>query len=319
MRAPSSRRAGAAIVVVLLVALVRLVGLPTAGAAPAARLRLATYNVENYLLAPAEGREPKPEPARAKVAEMVALANADVIAFQELGGTDALEDLRGRVHRLGLDYPHAVVLHGADTNIQVGLLSRFPFVAVRLHTNDVYLLGGRRFHVSRGILEAELLPAPDYRLVLFTTHLKSRRAVPEAAEAEMRLAEARILREKIDARLRESPDANLAVLGDFNDTKDTAPIRALLGRGRDALIDTRPSEANGDTGFTPNPRWEPRTVTWTHYYGKEDSYSRVDYILLHPRTAREWVPAESRLIAAPDWGRASDHRPVTIVLEPRDR
>ncbi len=295
-----------------------LVGIRAADSPPL-RVRVATYNVENYVLAATDSRGAKTEASKAKVAAVLHAAHADIVALQELGGPAALEDIRTRTRALGLDYPHFAWVQGFDTNIQVGLLSRFPISAQRPHTNDTYLLGGRRFRVSRGILEAEIRIPPEYPLTVFTTHLKSRRTVAEADEAEMRLAEARILREKIDARLRLSPGANIVVLGDFNDTKDTPPIRTLIGRGRDALVDTRPSEDNGDTGFTPNPRWEPRTVTWTHYYGKEDSYSRIDYLLLHPNAAREWIAAESRLVVVPDWGLASDHRPVSLLLEARER
>ncbi len=300
---------------VLALGLVLLVALPAA----AERVRLVTYNVENYLLAARGGREVKPEAARAKVAEILAGLRPDIIALQELGGPAALEDLGRRLQRLGLEYPHRELVQGYDKYIQVGLLSRHPIVERRPHTRDNFLLSGRRFRVSRGILEVEIAVGPRYRLHVFTAHLKSRRPIPEADEAEMRLEEARILREKIDARLRENPRANIVVLGDLNDTKDSEPVRLLLGRGRDRLVDVRPAERNGDSGYTPNPRWQPRTVTWTHYYGVEDSYSRIDYILLHPNAAKEWVAEETYIATAPDWGLASDHRPLLVTLEAADQ
>lgn len=293
-------------------------GIPGRGGA-AERLRLATYNVENYLLASSDSRPAKSEPSKAKVAEVLKAVGADVVALQELGGEEALVDLQRRLARLGLEYPHRDWMMGADTNIQVGLLSRFPIVARRPHVKDSFLLSGRRFRVSRGILEADIQVRPGYQLTVFTAHLKSRRTVPEADEAEIRREEARLLRRKVDERLKERPAANVVVLGDLNDTKDSESVRFLIGRGRDQLVDTRPGERNGDTGFTPNPRWQPRTVTWTHYYGVEDTYSRIDYILLHPNAAREWVREESFLPSLPDWGLASDHRPVVITLVAEDR
>jgi endonuclease/exonuclease/phosphatase family metal-dependent hydrolase len=143
--------------------------------------------------------------------------------------------------------------------------------------------------------------------------------VAEADEAELREQEAAILRQKIDARLRASPDANLIVLGDFNDTKDSQSTRALIGRGNGGLIDTRPAERNGDNQPNPNPRFEPRNITWTHYYGKEDSYSRVDYILLSPGLAREWIKAETYIPTIPNWGLGSDHRPLVAAFEATDK
>lgn len=293
-------------------------GIPV-GAGSAERLRLATYNVENYLLTSSESRPAKSEASKSKVAEVLHAVGADLVALQELGGEEALVDLQRRLSRLGREYPHRDWMTGADTNIQVGLLSRFPIVARRPHARDSFLLSGRRFRVSRGILEADIQVRPGYQLTVFTAHLKSRRTVPEADEAEIRREEARLLRRKVEERLKERPAANVVVLGDLNDTKDSESVRLLIGRGRDQLVDTRPAERNGDTGFTPNPRWQPRTVTWTHYYGVEDTYSRIDYILLHPNAAREWVREESFLPSHPDWGVASDHRPVVITLVAEDR
>jgi endonuclease/exonuclease/phosphatase family metal-dependent hydrolase len=283
------------------------------------RIRVATYNVENYVLASTSQRTAKPEASRAKVAAILGSLEADIVALQEVSGQAALQDMLNRLRASGLVYSHWEHVHGWDTNVQVALISRHPIRARRPHTKDTFLLSGRRFHVSRGILEVDVQVRPDYVLTVFTAHLKSRRVIPEASEAELRLAEARILREKIEERLAANPRANVVVLGDFNDTKDSLPVRTLLGRGRHRLMDTRPAEKNGDTGHTPDPAWQPRTVTWTHYYGKEDTYGRIDYVLLHPNTAREWVRGDSYLPAIPDWGLASDHRPLIVTLEARDR
>ncbi len=127
------------------------------------------------------------------------------------------------------------------------------------------------------------------------------------------------LREIIADRLKASPEANLLVLGDFNDTKDSSSVRTLIGRGRLALVDTRPSERNGDDHPNPNPRFEPRQVAWTHYYGKEDTYSRIDYILLSPGLAREWDQRQTYVLALPNWGTASDHRPIVAGFFAEDR
>jgi exonuclease III len=59
-----------------------------------------------------------------------------------------------------------------------------------------------------------------------------------------------------------------------------------------------------------NPRYPPRRVAWTHYYAKEELYSRIDYILASPALAPHYVPEQSYILSMPDWGAASDHRPV---------
>ncbi|MFN0067962.1 MAG: endonuclease/exonuclease/phosphatase family protein [Limisphaerales bacterium] len=281
-------------------------------------VKVVTWNVENYLLEKTETRPAKSPESRAKIRGTLLALRPDVLALQEIGGRAALDELQAALKSGGLDLPYAEFVTGWDTNIQVAVLSRFPYTARRPHTNDAFLLQGRRFRVSRGFAEVEIGVRPDYRLTLLTAHLKSRRAVPEADEAEMRLEEAKLLRTKVDARLAADPQANVIVLGDFNDTKDQPPIRTLVGRGATALVDTRPAERNGDTGFTPNPRWQPRTITWTHYYGVEDSYSRIDYALISAGLAKEWRRDDTYVHTMSDWGVASDHRPLVITVEAAD-
>jgi endonuclease/exonuclease/phosphatase family metal-dependent hydrolase len=292
----------------------------SAGLLPAADLfRIATYNVENYLLHSNETRVAKPAESRAKVREHLLALKADVIALQEVGGVAALQDIRQGVASGGLQYPHSEIVFGWDTNIQVAVLSKFPITARRAHTNDSYLLQGRRLHVSRGFLEVDVQVSPQYSFTLMTSHLKSRRAVAVGDEAEMREQEAILLREKIDARINGGRDVNLVVLGDLNDVRDAKSTRAVIGRGRNALFDTRPAERNGDNLPNPVPRYDPRNVTWTHFYGKEDTYSRVDYILLSPSMAREWLKDETCVFTASNWGLASDHRPIVAGFHAEDR
>lgn len=276
--------------------------------------RVATYNVENYIDEPAGTRPLKTVEAKAKIRESLRALNADVVALQEMGTTSALLELRVSLKAEGLDYPHWEHVTGWDTNIHVAVLSKLPITARRPHTNESFLLYGRRFRVSRGFAEADIRVNDQYAFTLITTHLKSRRPVPEADEAELREQEAILLREKIDAILERKPDANLIVLGDLNDTKDTKSTRAIIGRGKNALIDTRPAERNGDNQPNPNPRFEPRNITWTHHYGKEDTYSRIDYILISRGMAREWNKDESHVLALANWGVGSDHRPVVATF-----
>lgn len=271
---------------------------------------VATYNVENYLLEGAGTRVAKPELSRARVREALKGVGADVVALQEVGGTNALLELRGTLEREGLKYPHWELVTGWDTNIQVAVLSRYPIVARRPHTQENFLLNGRRFQVSRGFAEVEIRVNEQYTFTLITAHLKSRRAVAEADEADLREQEALRLRAIVEARLQANPALNLVVLGDLNDTKDSRSTRAVVGRGRTALVDVRPAERNGDTEPNPVARFEPRHITWTHYYGKEDTYSRIDYVLVSAGMARELRPEGTYVFSMPNWGTASDHRPV---------
>jgi endonuclease/exonuclease/phosphatase family metal-dependent hydrolase len=282
--------------------------------------RVATYNVENYLDHPSGSRPAKSDAARAKVRESIRALKPDVIALQEIGSTNTLLELQSSLKLEGLDLPYWECVAGFDTNIHVAVLSKFPFSARLPHTNDAFLLDGRRFHVSRGFAEVEVRVNAGYSFTLITAHLKSRRTIAEADEADLRLEEAKLLRKIIEADLAANPSLNLVVLGDFNDLHGSQPIKTLLGgRGKKGLLDTRPAERNGDNEPASDRRLAPREITWTHFYALEDTYSRIDYILLSQGMAREWAPDETYVLALPNWGAASDHRPLVAAFYAEDK
>jgi endonuclease/exonuclease/phosphatase family metal-dependent hydrolase len=273
--------------------------------------RVASYNVESYLDQPTETRSAKLAAAKAKVCESILALKPDVIALQEMGRTNAVLELRDSLKAGGLDLPYWEYVNGFDTNIHIAILSRFPFIGCRHHTNESFLLSGRRFRVSRGFGELDIRVNTNFSFTLIAAHLKSKRAIAQADEAEMRLEEAKLLREKIDDHFAADPNAEFVVLGDFNDSKDSPVIKAVLGRGKHKLVDTRPAERNGENASGR----EPRDITWTHYYAQEDSYWRVDYIFLSPAMARKWVTRQTYVLSLPDWGVGSDHRPIVAAFE----
>jgi len=289
------------------------------GLGAAETFRVGTYNVENYIEEPTQTRHAKSAEAKAKVRESILALKPDVLALQEMGSLGALQELRESLSSEGLDLPYCEHVTGYDTNIHVAILSKFPLTARRPHTNDDFLMSGRRFHVSRGFGEVDIQVNTNYSFTLITAHLKSRRPIPATDEAELRLEEAKVLREKIDERLAANPNANLIVLGDLNDTKDSKSTVEVIGRGKRKLVDIRPAERNGDSVANTNASLGTRNVTWTHYYGKEDTYSRIDYILLSRGMAREWVTNETYVLTIPNWGLASDHRPVVATFYSEDK
>ena len=178
--------------------------------------RIAEYNVENYLDQPTETRHvAKSNEAKAKIRESIRAMKPDIISFEEMGTTNALLELRASLKADGLDFPYWEHVSGFDTNIHVAVLSKFPITARRPHTNENFLLDGRRFSVSRGFVEVDIQVNTNYSFTLLGAHLKSKRPVPEADEAGLRLQEAKLLREKVDAILAARPNANLIGTGRF--------------------------------------------------------------------------------------------------------
>jgi endonuclease/exonuclease/phosphatase family metal-dependent hydrolase len=238
-----------------------------------------------------------------------------VLALEEMGSTNALLELRASLKTEGCDFPYWEHVQGFDTNIHVAILSKLPFASRHPHTNENFLLDGRRFQVSRGFAEVEIRAATNFTFSVIAAHLKSRRPSAAADEAEMRLQEARLLRGIVDARLTASPTAKIIVLGDFNDTKNTPSTKEIIGRGKFKLADTRPAERNGDNAPNENPRYEPRNICWTHYYGVEDSFARIDYLLISPGMERFWVPGQTYIPTIANWGVGSDHRPIVATFD----
>ncbi|MCU0770171.1 MAG: endonuclease/exonuclease/phosphatase family protein [Verrucomicrobia bacterium] len=302
-------------------------GLPLAGVclllpcfAGADSFRVATYNVENFLDQPTDSRAAKSAAAKARVCDQILALKPDVLALQEIGTRSALQELQSALRERGCALPHAEWVDGWDTNIHVAVLSRFPFTRQSSHTNAAYLLSGRRLHVSRGFAEVDIQVNRDYSFTLLVAHLKSKLRVGVADEAEMRLEEAKLLRQILDRKLEALAPTNFLVCGDFNDTYNSPPLKTLVGRGRRALTDTRPAERNGDPASPLRAAGRfPRTVTWTHYYGAEDTYSRIDYILLSPGMTEEWSRDETWVLTAPNWGLASDHRPLVATFTADDQ
>lgn len=285
---------------------------------PAEVFRIATYNIENFLDTPSGTRPAKSAEAQAKVRESILAIKPDVIALEEVGSTNILLSLQAALKAGGCDLPYWDQVDGYDTNIHVSVLSRFPIAARRPHTNATFLLEGRLLHVSRGFAELDLQVSANFQFTLIAAHLKSRRPSPIADEEEWRYEEAVELRRVIDSCLENDPARKLVVLGDLNDLKDSKPVRAILGRGHNRLFDTRPAEQNGDDPAAAGKGHELRNVAWTHYYAKDDVYSRIDYILLSPAMKAHWLSGGSYVLSMPNWGLASDHRPVVAAFTTGD-
>jgi len=285
----------------------------------AGEFSVGTYNLELYLNAPVGTMRVKPDTAKAKVREAIKAMNVDVLAVQEMGNVDAFREFQASLKSDGVDYPHTEFVRGSDGALNVAVLSRFPIAGRRSHTNESYLLNGRRMRVLRGIAEVDIRPTQQYEFTLLTCHLKSKRQTGLSDEEDVREQEALILREKVDAILNARPNANVIVLGDLNDFRNTRSTRAVIGRGKNALIDTRPTERNGDTREIANQPNSARQISWTHYYAAEDNYSRLDYILISRGMSREWLTDGTYIVTMANWGLASDHRPLVASFSTFDK
>ncbi|MFK5923410.1 MAG: endonuclease/exonuclease/phosphatase family protein [Verrucomicrobiota bacterium] len=277
-------------------------------------IRFLSYNLRNYL--PMKRRvdgvsvedAPKPEDEIDALIKVVVESKPDIVGVCEIGGLDYLQDFQRRLKKAGIDLPHLELVEAStEYERNLALLSRFPIVERDPQTDLTYLIGDKRLPFQRGILDVTIAPNPTYRLRLVGLHLKSKREVPQADQALMRRNEAQLARQHIDAILGEQPGVNLIVYGDLNDTKNEAPVRTLRGRYRSDYYLTA-INVEDQYGFR-----------WTHYWNYADSYARFDFALASKGVLREIDKKKSYIPHGKDWYLASDHRPLMLVIMPKDR
>lgn len=276
-------------------------------------LTLATYNVENYVAADrmtAEGFRrdyPKPEAQKRALRRVLLAINADVLVLQEIGDDSYLQELRRDLVKSGLDYPHATLLVAADSDRHQALLSKRPLLAVTPHARLEFPYLGATERVKRGLLEVRIATSGG-ELSIFGVHLKSRftdRAEDPQSDLR-RLGEATAIRDAIVDRVNDPQRARFVILGDFNDDKASKPMQRLLQRGRAKFARLLPAaDSRGDT--------------WTYHYRREDTYTRVDHILVSPALASAVAQARAWIADVDGVREASDHRPVVVTLEFAER
>lgn len=278
------------------------------GAAFAESLRVATYNVRNYLEVDrwVDGRYrpqfPKPEEEKRALRRALLSVRPDILVLQEMGSGPYLGELQEDLKREGLAYPYRYLAEGADKERHVALLSRIEPSEVFTHKDLNFNYFNETIPVKRGLLEV-VFQTEGIRWKVFGLHLKSKWSdVKEDPDSnDRRRSEALAVRKRI-LELREQDGLPFLVLGDFNDTKSTAPVRLLQNRGRMEVA-------------TAVEAFDSRGDRWTHFYEKEDAYTRIDYILRSPDFPAELLDNRGYIFDGADMMKASDHRMVWIDLE----
>ena len=289
---------------VLLVLVGLLVGSLTAKA-----LTVAAYNVENYTLADrlVDGvfrpAYPKPDKEKAALRQVIAGIAPDILAVEEMGPQPFLDDFQRELKEAGQDFPFTTLLQAADPDRHVAVLSKVPFKEVRRHAGVAVTYFGRKDVVKRGVLEV-VFATRQGDFSLFVVHLKSRHTErkDDPESAIQRQLEAEAVRDLVLSRHPDLAKGRFILCGDWNDTRGSKTVRALQKRG-----DT-------EVGVIL-PAADSRGETWTHYYRREDTYSRIDYLLVSA-ALQPFVQGGRATIwdgAGTDAG--SDHRAVFLQLK----
>lgn len=273
----------------------------------AAQVRFVSYNLQNWLRQDrqVDGRmakgAPKPMKEREAIVRLLVEARPDVLGVSEIGTADDVRDLQRMLERAGHPMAHFHLNHGVDPIRGLALLSRYPLGATVRRDSLNYRSKGREYGMQRGILDATVAtPAGEFRFL--GVHLKSKRETDEGDQADMRLNEAHLLRREIDAILRGNPQARLVLYGDLNDSRQSPVVRTVHGRGKnpESLLMVALKDSRGEY--------------WTHHWAFQDIYSRIDYVMVSQALRGEVVWDRCAILDGADVARASDHRPLLVVL-----
>ena len=274
----------------------------------AENVRVATLNLRNYLstnrLVEGVFRKdyPKPEKEKEALYAVIRAVNPTILAVQEMGRQPYLLEFQRDLQSIGVNFPHTVLLRATDLERHVAILSKQRFQTVVRHDGLTFDYFGTPERVKRGLLEVEFRNG-DKEWSLFNLHLKSRRTVrKDDPEARIRREkEARVIRDFIVKRFSEEPRSEFIILGDFNDTRDSAPIRRFLRIGSREITEMVPAV-------------DRRGEVWTYFYRKKDTYTRVDFILASPAMLPKVRGGQGRVVDLPEGNVASDHRMVYVDL-----
>ncbi|CAA6676917.1 endonuclease/exonuclease/phosphatase family protein [Lentimonas sp. CC6] len=277
--------------------------------ASAESVRLATYNLNNYLVmdrhvgAVWRPSYPKPEAEKAIIREVIKGSLPDVLALQEMGTLPFLEELRADLAQDGVHYPYAIHMEGVDEVRHLAVLSKLPPVEVVKHEDlDFKYIDGREL-VKRGMLEVSFGRSDGSRFKLFVVHLKSRwtdvKADPDSQLRRTREAEA--CRNRIVERTYDMGVADFIIAGDFNDHPGSGTLRRFYQRGRlkiGALV----------------PASDSRGEQWTYYYHKQVVYSLVDGFVVSGSLSPQIEAGDGHIVDIPGALIGSDHRMVYLDL-----
>lgn len=258
-----------------------------------------TWNVENLFRPEEHSEEGEQDLYRRKLellARVIEDLDPDVVALQEVGGEQPLQDLQ---QALGQSYPHRALSGFPDARgIRVACLSKHPVEEQEdivdfppgpaLDVHDLTADGGTEpiERMGRGALRVRVARA-GMSVDVLTAHLKSKllsfprpggssftprdedeRAQVAGIALMRRMAEAVTLRVRANALL-QSPDRNpLILLGDFNDVPEAQTSLILTGP---------PGSEIGTRGFdAPDKGDAARLFNTAPAIPQERRFSRVE-------------------------------------------
>ena len=270
-------------------------------------MRIATFNLQNLRLRARGGRpvldgaadQDRPEilrpielarADRIETAKVIASAQADILALQEVFDLAALDFFHDRflLEEGSSPYPHRYCLKGNDgRGLNVAALSRRQPIRVRGHAEltgaDLGLTGLPADLRDHPIFRRDCLELEYDAFTLFVCHFKA--PYPDVAKAHfVRETEARAVRKIVEARFADPKRDRWIILGDFNE-----PAR-IPANSRSAL-----EPLKFDFAIDLLDRL-PLGSDWTYEMPDTHLHSRPDRIFVSPSLANEYPDVRPQII-----------------------
>lgn len=316
-------------------------GIPKARPKAKGALRLASYNAENLFDQKDDPnqsgeyddlKEATSEARLKAVAKAIRELDADVLCLQEIESKECLEWFRDTYLKdMGYDYAASEDV-SYYRGVEQSVLSRVPISRATVFTGEDLVISDMESRRSdseakrlggtwakpegkmpekfqRSPLKVDLKTKDGYELTVFVVHFKA------GAFDWQRELEALQVEQFVEEMLRKNPDANVAVLGDYNSQPNSMSAKALR---------------ISDDGLVSAYDWRFDKKAARERYVTHASGRSIDFIVMSPGLAADAVDGSYFVLGTPhagsnwDWrkadeipppkGYASDHYPVSIEI-----
>lgn len=179
---------------------------------------IATWNIQNF---------PKVADTPEHVADLISSMDLDLVALQEVEDIDAFDEVVARLR--GYDGVLSTHTYGNGEYQKLGYIFRTSVLDVEAPT---LLLTNNGYELPRPPLQVTVsVAAAGVDFTAITVHLK---AGFDVEDRDRREAATVLLEEYVAGQVAGAGDADMLVLGDFNETLTTAGGRATLAPWLDA-------------------------------------------------------------------------------------
>lgn len=271
------------------------------------QLKLAAYNLWNMFdiyddpYTQDEATRVKPREQIESVAKVLKEIDADVVGCVELENIHILKAMAlDMMPGSGYKY-FAITDSNSGRGIQIGVMSKLPILSITSHKfRDLKLPGERKtWHYARDLVQVTVQVTDKQVLDLFLVHFKSKRSSSgDPGSAKWRLAEATMARQIIEQTHKTYPDHWIVMMGDFNDTPETATIQSLLAK---------PQLLNDCHAFMT----ADKRITYLH----KPYRSTIDYILAGPQLFKRLDTKHTGLPSDESQLTGSDHAPIYATFD----